>query len=79
MLAVSNKIVSLPDGQVWRTSLGGGCCPSSYLENALTGYRWSQPALEMFLGARNNQEIRRLEDQRKKESATLSHLSYSRN
>jgi hypothetical protein len=38
---------------------------ASYLENALTGRRWTRPVLEKFLGARNNQKIRRLEDQKK--------------
>ena len=52
---------------------------ASYLENALTGQRWTRPALNTFLGARNAQHIRRLEGQRKKMSAMLSTMTCSGN
>jgi len=52
---------------------------ASCLENALMGRRWTRPALEKFLGTRNDQQIRGLEDQKKIFCVTLSTMTCSGN
>jgi hypothetical protein len=56
-----------------------GSCgdPSSYLENALTGRRWAQPVPDIVWGARNDQKISGLEDQKKIFCITLSTMTCS--
>ena len=84
MLGCPKKYLPSSREVVWRTPLSGYGRPLFYLENSLLGREGTRPEPEIFLYARNDQQIRGLESQRKKgwrnavQSPVLGELIFDR-